>query len=662
MALFGIAQGPTEAAQTSHALTSPPTVTASTWLPTTSHDPADNVGDLVTFGVSCATSTFCVSVGFYYNSVNGLPLIEQWNGTSWNAVTVTPALTPEFNFSLDGVSCVSATFCEAVGWYQTADGQPEVPFAVMWNGTSWSTQPVTLPAGQPGLQMNAVSCLSTTWCLATAGTNNGGELESSATSELWNGSQWTNVATAALPAVEAGDYSYLNGISCRTATFCMAVGGVANTGSGDGGALMEVWNGSAWSIAPSAPSAGFSILRSVSCAGTQFCAAVGNTYVDSSSNGDLTDASLAEMWNGSSWSVTPTPNPGGGNGDVLAGVSCFAATSCSAVGSYDTDGSGDFFQNQAAVWNGQSWTSVTTADRPVTGNPDGSLRGVDCLSNWACMATGYASSSSTEGSWNIMSPIARSGYRFVASDGGVFNYGAGAPFLGSLGGTHLNAPVVAIGIMPAGDGYYLVGADGGVFNYGSAQFYGSMGGKPLNKPIVAMAVTPDGGGYWLVASDGGVFAFGDAQFFGSAGALTLNKPVVGMASAPSGKGYWLVASDGGVFNYGPAATLWGSMGGKPLNKPIVGIGATTSGQYYLVASDGGIFAFPGGAAGPTFYGSTGAMKLNNPIVGMTVLQGGYYLSGSDGGIFAFPTGPGGLPFDGSTGGMHLNAPIVGVAN
>ncbi len=196
----------------------------------------------------------------------------------------------------------------------------------------------------------------------------------------------------------------------------------------------------------------------------------------------------------------------------------------------------------------------------------------------------------------------------MASDGGVFNYGTGAPFLGSLGGTHLNAPIVGIGTMPAGDGYYLVASDGGVFAYGSAQFYGSMGGKPLNKPIVGMAVTPDGGGYWLVASDGGVFAFGDAQFFGSAGSIPLNKPVVGIASAPNGLGYWIVASDGGVFNYGSAAPFFGSTGGVSLNKPVVAIGATTAGQYYLVASDGGIFAYPTGPSGPPFYGSTGSLE------------------------------------------------------
>ena len=35
-----------------------------------------------------------------------------------------------------------------------------------------------------------------------------------------------------------------------------------------------------------------------------------------------------------------------------------------------------------------------------------------------------------------------SGYRMVASDGGVFSFIA--PFLGSMGGTLLNAPVVGI--------------------------------------------------------------------------------------------------------------------------------------------------------------------------------------------------------------------------
>jgi hypothetical protein len=81
--------------------------------------------------------------------------------------------------------------------------------------------------------------------------------------------------------------------------------------------------------------------------------------------------------------------------------------------------------------------------------------------------------------------------------------------------------------MPQGGGYWLVGADGGIFNFGNAQYLGSMGSTPLNRPIVAVLPGPGGGGYWLVASDGGVFSFGDGAFQGSMGAVRLAAPVVG---------------------------------------------------------------------------------------------------------------------------------------
>ena len=53
----------------------------------------------------------------------------------------------------------------------------------------------------------------------------------------------------------------------------------------------------------------------------------------------------------------------------------------------------------------------------------------------------------------------------------------------------------------------MVASDGGIFAFGNASFHGSMGGAHLNQPIVGMAAASDGGGYWMVASDGGIFAF-----------------------------------------------------------------------------------------------------------------------------------------------------------
>ena len=241
------------------------------------------------------------------------------------------------------------------------------------------------------------------------------------------------------------------------------------------------------------------------------------------------------------------------------------------------------------------------------------------------------------------------GYRTVAADGGIFSFCQ--PFLGSMGGQHLNAPMVGMAETPGG-GYWEVASDGGIFSYGNAAFYGSTGSIRLNKPIVGMASTPDGGGYWLAASDGGIFSYGDAHFFGSAGSTHLNKPIVGMAPTPDGGGYWLVASDGGIFSYGDAH-FFGSAAGSRSTSPSWGWPRAPDGAgYWLVASDGGIFNY----GDAVFNGSAGSIVLNKPIVGMSATPdgGGYWLVASDGGIFNY----GDAVFNGSTGGLALDAPIV----
>lgn len=206
------------------------------------------------------------------------------------------------------------------------------------------------------------------------------------------------------------------------------------------------------------------------------------------------------------------------------------------------------------------------------------------------------------------------GYWIAQSDGDVSSYGMSGsvapPIYGSLPGLGINVnDIVGIAATPDGGGYWLVGSDGGVFSFGDAQFFGSMGGEHLNQPIVAMAAS-NNGGYWLVAADGGVFTFGAAQFSGSMGGTHLNAPIVDMSAAPNG-GYWLVGSDGGVFAFG-GAPFFGSMGGTPLVQPILGLTSVGDGLrgYWLVAGDGGVFAF-GQAA---YYGSLAGSHFN--IVGL----------------------------------------------
>ena len=212
---------------------------------------------------------------------------------------------------------------------------------------------------------------------------------------------------------------------------------------------------------------------------------------------------------------------------------------------------------------------------------------------------------------------------------------AAAPLVSNPTAFATSAPVVGMAATPSGNGYWQVGADGAVFATGDAPFLGSLGGVHLNQTIVGMAATPSGQGYWLVAarrrhlqlrrravlrldrrhapqptdrrhgarrrparatgssrSDGGIFSFGDAQFYGSTGAMRLNRPIVGMAATPSGKGYWLVASDGGIFSFGDARFfgLDRQHPPQPTDRRH-GERAEDGGGYWLAAEDGGIFLF-----------------------------------------------------------------------
>ncbi|HEX2850734.1 MAG TPA: SpoIID/LytB domain-containing protein [Acidimicrobiales bacterium] len=198
------------------------------------------------------------------------------------------------------------------------------------------------------------------------------------------------------------------------------------------------------------------------------------------------------------------------------------------------------------------------------------------------------------------------GYWLLGYDGGVFSFDV--PFYGSMGGQHLNKPVVGMEASASHGGYWLVATDGGIFSFGDAPFYGSTGDIRLNAPIVGMKPNGPGTGYWLVATDGGIFTYGDAPFLGSTGDIRLNRPMFAMAPTPSGNGYWLVAQDGGVFCFGDAQFL-GSLPGIGVNETAVEMLPSPTGNGYLiVTSQGHVWGFgdASGAGGPADYGATAA--------------------------------------------------------
>ncbi|MGA3147746.1 MAG: hypothetical protein ABSF33_09740 [Acidimicrobiales bacterium] len=168
----------------------------------------------------------------------------------------------------------------------------------------------------------------------------------------------------------------------------------------------------------------------------------------------------------------------------LLDVSCVSSTYCSATGVDATIGpdSGNSFLFE---FDGDSWSEDP--------NPDSGseLNGISCSAPGYCTAVGGAD---LLGPLVLATPPPTSGYVEVASDGGVFSFappGVPADFYGSMGGRHLNAPIVGITWDPHDGGYIEVASDGGVFSFAPpgvpADFYGSMGGRHLNAPIVGIA-------------------------------------------------------------------------------------------------------------------------------------------------------------------------------
>lgn len=177
----------------------------------------------------------------------------------------------------------------------------------------------------------------------------------------------------------------LLGVSCSSATSCTAVG-TSTTSSGMGVTLAEHWNGTRWSVQPTPnPAPGIqAAFDGVSCPSATACTAVGS-YINNTQTGGV--GTLAEAWNGTRWAIQPTPNPTGATQSRLQGVSCPSATSCTAVGSHFASGLGKPTLTLAEHWNGTRWAVQPTPN--PTGTTLTLLNGVSCSSATACTAVGW---------------------------------------------------------------------------------------------------------------------------------------------------------------------------------------------------------------------------------------------------------------------------------
>ncbi|HEX3269113.1 MAG TPA: hypothetical protein VHR15_00590 [Ktedonobacterales bacterium] len=218
-----------------------------------------------------------------------------------------------------------------------------------YNGATWSV--VSQPAGiGPSSEILGMTAISTNDVWAVGDYLNPATNTYQQLIEHWDGATWSIVAGAALAGAK------LTAIAGRAANDVWAVGSTGQPLS-----LTEHWDGTVWSVVPSpnATSGGNTVvspLASVTAIASNDVWAVGSADLN-------TITTLIEHWDGTQWSIIPSPNTGAEQ-NKLFGVSGVAANDVWAVGSYfdrvNTVTGGPLVEH----WDGASWTIGAAADPP----------------------------------------------------------------------------------------------------------------------------------------------------------------------------------------------------------------------------------------------------------------------------------------------------------
>jgi hypothetical protein len=264
--------------------------------------------------LACTSSTQCVAIaseawihGLVEGPMPGPVTATEWDGSSWS-----PVATIDQSRGA-GLACPAVDSCFATLGIRTSRQWPPLPTAVgmtHWDGTTWSTVPLTWPGTAP-TEPPMLACDGASSC--TFQTVRGWLMGGPDYLGRWNGATWT---VSPAPAAR-----FLDVMSCASAGDCVAVGEAA----------AQRLSGTVWadmSPVASAPDPSV-LLQAVSCASPDLCLALGQ---------DIGSAGLTpafRVFDGTSWTVPAGTSPGGGVVDCVPDTACIVASALGAVQRWD---------------------------------------------------------------------------------------------------------------------------------------------------------------------------------------------------------------------------------------------------------------------------------------------------------------------------------------
>jgi hypothetical protein len=312
--------------------------------------PSPNVGsgNNELYGIDAASANDVWAVGRYNDAAGYKTLALHWNGSAWSIVA-TPNVGSAFN-QIFSVAAISSNNAWAVG----ASSNDNLIYQTLiehWDGNQWSVVPSPLAPGTSSF-LYGIAAVAANDIWAVGYIQVGFSAQKPLTMH-WDGSSWSLVLS---PGSAPNNQDILWAVTVVSANDVWAAGYSTDAVSGQFRTLIEHWNGSAWSIVPSPNPTGsiYNFVWGIEAVSANDIWVMGRSYTGAAY------PTLIEHWTGSAWSVTPSPAEEFYN--ELYDASALSSTDVWAVGRYG----GGFSDNIAMVthWNGSAWSVVPNPNPP----------------------------------------------------------------------------------------------------------------------------------------------------------------------------------------------------------------------------------------------------------------------------------------------------------
>ena len=240
---------------------------------------------------------------------------------------------------------------------------------------SWQIVASPNPTGNDGFATLTAISAANLWAVGSATSLS----SSSATLiEHYGGTSWQVVPS---PNPAGGRYDDLTGVSGTSASDIWSVG-MEFVNSSRSFPIIEHYNGSAWSLVPSAEPTQVGDLSAVAALTPANAWAVGNGHTPAGVN-----APMVQHYNGTAWTEVPTSVTTAG---ILSAVAAVSAGNVWAVGSQPVP-AGIGRSGLAMHYNGTSWTASALPAPRVPVNGEWELSAVSADSASDVWATGFVS-------------------------------------------------------------------------------------------------------------------------------------------------------------------------------------------------------------------------------------------------------------------------------